>query len=155
MWIFSGLKEQTRFTYPARVDSRYFKVQGTLWNTSRYPYLDISDLQNGGKINRTTTFHKWICNLTPDVRDILKILWKEEKLLFSTIFCYLLLDFHVKLGTRFSLRDKWLFEISEVVITRVDCSYNINMNLTTSALWAHYMDSNYLRLERTKMFSLR
>ena len=27
------------------VDSRYLEFQGTLLNTSRYPYLDISDLQ--------------------------------------------------------------------------------------------------------------
>ena len=39
-----------------------------------------SDLQDGGKINRTTTFHKWICNLTSDVRDILKILWKRGEI---------------------------------------------------------------------------
>ena len=39
-------------------------------------------------------------NLTPGVRDVLKILRK------TTIFCYLLLDFHVKTGDRFSLRDK-------------------------------------------------
>ena len=32
----------------------------------------------------TTTFHKRICNLTPEVRDILKILWKRGE-----IFCYL------------------------------------------------------------------
>ena len=31
------------------VDSRYLEFQGTLWNTSRYPYFDISDLQNLGK----------------------------------------------------------------------------------------------------------
>ena len=31
------------------VDSRYLEVEGTLWNTSRYPYFDISDLQNWGK----------------------------------------------------------------------------------------------------------
>ena len=37
-----------------------------------------------------------------EIRDILKILWKrgeiaplEQFLLFSTIFCYLLLDFHL------------------------------------------------------------
>ena len=30
----------------------------TLLNTSRYPYLDISDLQNEEKINQTTTFNK-------------------------------------------------------------------------------------------------
>ena len=102
------------------VDSRYLEVLGTLWNTSRYPYLDISDLQNWGKkINTTTAFHKWICNLTPEVKDISKILWKrgeiapkERFLLFSTIFCYLLLDFHVKTGIRFSLRDKRFFKIS-------------------------------------------
>ena len=28
------------------VYSRYLELQGTLWNTSRYPYFDISDLQN-------------------------------------------------------------------------------------------------------------
>ena len=33
------------------VDSRYLEFQGTYWNTSRYPYLDISDLQNWGKNN--------------------------------------------------------------------------------------------------------
>ena len=46
---------------------------------------------------------------------------EEQFLLFSTIFCYLFLDFHVKTGTRISLRYKRLFEIREVEITRVDC----------------------------------
>ena len=62
------------------------------------------------------------------IRDILKILWKrgevdpkEQLLLFSTILCCLLVDLCVKTGTRFSLRDKRLFEIREVEITRVDC----------------------------------
>ena len=32
-------------------DSRYLEFQGTHWNTSRYPYFDISDLQNWGKTN--------------------------------------------------------------------------------------------------------
>ena len=27
------------------VDSRYLEFQGTHWNTSRYPYLDISELR--------------------------------------------------------------------------------------------------------------
>ena len=62
------------------VDSRYLEFQMTLWNTSRYPYLDISDLQNWEKINRTTTFHKYICKLTPEVRDILKILWNRGEI---------------------------------------------------------------------------
>ena len=41
--------------------------------------------------------------------------------LFHNIF-YLSLDFHVQAGTRFSLRDKRLFEISEFEIKRVTCS---------------------------------
>ena len=59
-----------------------------------------------------------------------KILWKrgeiapgEQFLLLSTIFSYLMLDFYVKTRVRFSLRDKRLFEITEVEITRVDCIY--------------------------------
>ena len=45
----------------------------------------------------------------------------EQFLLFSTIVCYMLLDSHDKTGTRFSLRDKRLFEKSEIEITRVYC----------------------------------
>ena len=45
----------------------------------------------------------------------------EEFLLLSTISCYLVLDFYVKTRVRLSLRDKRLFEIIEVEITRVDC----------------------------------
>ena len=49
------------------------------------------------KINRTT-FHKRICNLTPDVKYILKILLKKRRAEISPLFhnfCYLLLGFHV------------------------------------------------------------
>ena len=60
-----------------------------------------------------------------------EILWKrgeiapqEHFLLLSTIFCYLMLDFYVKTRINFSLRDKRLFEITEVEITRVDCICN-------------------------------
>ena len=59
---------------------------------------------------------------------MLKILWKrgeitpeEQFLLFFTIFSYPMLGFYVKTRTGFSLRDKSLFEITEVEITRVDC----------------------------------
>ena len=45
---------------------------------------------------------------------------EEQFLLLSTIFCYLVLDFYVKTRIRFSLRDKRLFEVTEVEITRVD-----------------------------------
>ena len=46
---------------------------------------------------------------------------EEQFLPLSTIFYYLMSDFYVKIGIRFSLRDKRLFEINEVEITRVDC----------------------------------
>ena len=36
-------------------------------------------------------------------------------------YFYLLLSFYVRTGTRISLRDKRLFEITEVEIARVDC----------------------------------
>ena len=59
---------------------------------------------------------------------MLKILWKrgeiapeEQFLLLFTIFPYLMLDFYVKIRIGFPLRDKRLFEITEVEITRVDC----------------------------------
>ena len=58
------------------------------------------------------------------------MLWSEisrepdnkKSLALSTIFCYLILDFYVKTRTRFFLRDKRLFEITEFEITRVDCT---------------------------------
>ena len=59
---------------------------------------------------------------------MLTILWKggeialqEQFLLLSTIFSYLMLDFYGKRRIRFSLRERRLFEITEVEITRVDC----------------------------------
>ena len=65
---------------------------------------------------------------------MLEILWimgeiapEEQFLPLSTIFYYLMLDFDVKTGIRFSLRDKLLFEITEVEITRVDCSLSFSM----------------------------
>ena len=57
-------------------------------HTSTYQIFRIEE-----KIIRTTTFNKYMCNWTLEVRDILKILWKrgeiapwEQFLLFSTIF---------------------------------------------------------------------
>ena len=46
---------------------------------------------------------------------------EEQFLPLSTLFYYLMLDFDIKTGLRFSLRDKGLFEITEVEITRVHC----------------------------------
>ena len=68
---------------------------------------------------------------------MLKILWKrgeiapeEQFLLLSTIFYYLMLDFYAKTRFRFSLRDKRLFEILEVEITRVYCMLNQEIYVT-------------------------
>ena len=82
--------------------------------TDSLKYFDISIPQHirfaeEEKINRTTTFHKCISNLTPEVGDVLKILWKKGEiapqehffLLFHNILSPVL-DFHVKTGTRFS-----------------------------------------------------
>ena len=43
--------------------------------TSTYQICRIEE-----KINQTTTFHKWIYNLTPEDREILKILWKSGEI---------------------------------------------------------------------------
>ena len=74
---------------------------------------------------------------------MLKILWKmgeiapeEQFLPFSTIFCYLMLDFYFKTGIRFSLRDKRLFEITEVEITRVDCTRKPKENHKSHTLFS-------------------
>ena len=56
------------------------------------------------KLNRTTTFHKWICNLTSEVRDILKYCGKDAELLLRTISS--LFDIILSPVVRFSLRDK-------------------------------------------------
>ena len=91
--------------------------------TSTYQICSIEE-----KTIWTTKFYKWLCNLTPLNRNIY---WKycgkgrncsqEQFLLFSTIFYNLILDFCVITRTRLFLRDKRLFEITEVEITRVDC----------------------------------
>ena len=90
---------------------------------------------------------------------MLKILWKrgeiapvEQFLLLSTIFCYLMLDFYVKTGIRFSLRDKRLFEITGVEITRVDCIYiyidkkSTNADESTFALHISNLKGDFTRI---------
>ena len=51
-----------------RVSLKYFRDI----RTSTYQICRIEE-----KIIRTTTFDKYMCNWTPEVRDILKILWKR------------------------------------------------------------------------------
>ena len=67
------------------VDSRYLEIQGTLWNTSRYPYFDISDLRNWGKqLIEQSPLTEWIFNLTPKLAIYWKYCGKEEKEQFSS-----------------------------------------------------------------------
>ena len=47
---------------------------------------------------------------------------EEQFLPLSTIFYYLMLDFYVETGIRFFFEIRRLFEITEVEITRVDCT---------------------------------
>ena len=58
---------------------------------------------------------------------------EEQFLLSSTIFCYLVLDSYVKTRIRFSLRDKRLFEITEVEITRSTVVVCISVCLSTDS----------------------
>ena len=67
---------------------------------------------------------------------------EEQFLPLSTIFYDLMLDFYVKTGIRFSLRDKRFFEITEVEITRVDCKY------TSSFFWGLLLNNN-LNISKT------
>ena len=55
---------------------------------------------------------------------------QEQFLPLSTIFYYLMLDFYVETGIRFSLRVKRLFEITEVEITRVNCIYYFSLHFS-------------------------
>ena len=43
--------------------------------TSTYQICRIEE-----KLIRLTTFNKYMCNLTPEVRDILEILWKRGEI---------------------------------------------------------------------------
>ena len=62
--------------------------------------LEIVSEFNGSELNEDST---WLeIYFSPFHQKFLRLYF----LLFSTIFCYLLLDFHVKTGSRFSLRDK-------------------------------------------------
>ena len=64
--------------------------------------------------------------------------------LFHNIF-YFLSDFHVLEGTRFSLRDKQLFKISEFEITRVNCILTAPLNSMMHHKTVHYKMVSDLR----------
>ena len=68
------------------------------------------------KKNLTTKYPKFIGHLTP----LLKICIYKNYCGKGT----LLLSLYVRIGTKISLRDKRLFEITEVEIARVDCTFS-------------------------------
>ena len=73
-----------------------------------------------------------MCNLIPEVRDTSIGNIVEKRGAISPLFHNILLSvvkIHIKTGTRFLLRDKRLFEISEVEITTVDCRLNITYSI--------------------------
>ena len=85
---------------------------------------------------------------------MLKILWKRGKILpLSTIFYFLMLDFYVKTGIRFSLRDKRLFEITEVEITRVDCILRLISKQTPDS-WSHFLMPDFKEPNKHDQVSL-
>ena len=121
-----SIKEQHIFIYSRLSLSRTPRDSMKQFEISVLRHIRFAD--SGKQLIEQPPLTEWICNLTPKLRDILKILWKrgeiapkEQFLLFSTIFYCLLVDLCVKTGTRFSFRDKRLFEISEFEITGVDC----------------------------------
>ena len=59
-----------------------------------------------------------------------KIAPEEQFFPLITVFCYLMLDFYVKTRIRFSLRDKRFFEIIEVEMTRMDCTFSFFVTLS-------------------------
>ena len=76
--------------------------------TSTYQTCRIEE-----KLNRLTTFNKYMCNWTLEVRDILKILWKEEKLLVRSNFSsFLQYFFHVVRFSYLGREQIFHFEIS-------------------------------------------
>ena len=59
MVLIYGKKSNNSYT----VNSRSLKVQGPLLNTPRYPYLNISDLQNWGKNKSNTHSSYYVINM--------------------------------------------------------------------------------------------
>ena len=102
-----------------------------------------------------------VSNLTPEVRDIFKMLWKRGEIApweqfprsnFSSFQQYFVTCCWIcmrKRGTRFSLRDKQLFEIREGEITSMGCICN-GLNLVifqgqhVLSLCFKCVDSGYL-----------
>ena len=70
-----------RYFYAGTVDSLSWSPRDSeILQDIRYPYFDTYQIcRTEEKINRKTTCHKWICNLTPEVRDILKYIMEKRR----------------------------------------------------------------------------
>ena len=125
------------------IDTRYLEFQETLWNTSRYPYFDIQDLQNWGKIieqpHFTNEYVIWLLKL----EIYLKYFGKEKKLLsFPHYFITCCNISMLKTVTKYSFRYKWSFEKSEE-ITRVDCICS-SLCVRNHRIYFQYSDTSTL-----------
>ena len=90
------LKENNRKMYSRLSLSRIPRDPLKYFEVSVPRHIRFAELRK--KIIRTTTFNKYICNWTLEVRDILKYCGKEEKLLLRSNFSSFpqyFLDFHV------------------------------------------------------------
>ena len=65
-WLFCDILPLMTST----VDSRYLEVEGTLKNSSRYPYFDIIRFVVLREKNLNNQFYKRLCNLTPLIKNI-------------------------------------------------------------------------------------
>ena len=85
LWGFTGETDDLMHTVNSTVISKSKRLPEILRDirTSTYRICRIEEKLN---FNWTTTFHKWICNLTPEVRYIENIVEKKEEIaLFHNI----------------------------------------------------------------------
>ena len=112
-------KETTCMKYQSlfnTVDSRYLEFQGTLWNTSRYPYLDISNFQNLGKklFEQPHLTNLYVIGLLT-LEIYRKYCGKEEKLLLRSNFSSFPQYFLLVVRFSCSCRDKIFTSRSAVI----------------------------------------
>ena len=96
------LKALSKFVAHCILNLYYSRLSLSRIPRDSLKYFEISVLRHirfaelMKKLIRLTTFNKYLCNWTLEVRDILKILWKRGEIspFFHNIF-YILLDFHV------------------------------------------------------------
>ena len=88
--LFSKFCHFSNFSLINTVDSRYIEVEGILWNTSRYPYFDISDFQNWGKykMEQSNFTNEYVIRLLQLEIYIENNVGKGEKLLLLEAYSF-------------------------------------------------------------------